>query len=72
MNKRELKSLEKDLLLMQRIRSQAAERLRKVLQELETSGTLCTTLTLMITDLRKKIDDPTIKAAFKGRPKRKK
>lgn len=72
MNKRELKSLEKDLLLMQRIRSQAAERLRKVLQELETSGTLCTTLTLMITDFRKKIDDPTFKAAFKSRPKRKK
>ena len=72
MDKRELKSFQKDLLLAQKTRAEATEKLRKILQELDSNSMLATTLTLMIKNIQKKIDDPTIKAAFKGRLKRKK
>lgn len=72
MDKKDLKSLQKDLLLIQRTRAEATEKLRKILQDLDSNSVLATTLTLMIEYLQKKLNDPTFKAAFKGRPKRKK
>lgn len=56
MTKQELKSMERDLLLIQRRRSEVTEKLRRMLKDIDDSSMMCTTLKLMITDLRKRIN----------------
>lgn len=53
---RQLRRLEKDLLLIQRTRSELTSKLRKILEKLDATSVICTTLKLLIMDTREKIE----------------
>ena len=66
MTRQELKSLERDLLLIQRTRSELTEKVRKILAQVDSASSFCQTLELLIVDLRKRIDaTPSIKKVRK-------
>lgn len=70
MTKQEMKSLERDLLLIQRTRSELADKARKILEQVDTMSPFCQTVSLLIIDLKRKIDaSGTVK---KAAPKKKK
>lgn len=53
---RELIRLEKDLLLIQRTRSELTNKVRRILEKIDSTSVLCATLQLLIMDMRKKIE----------------
>lgn len=71
MTRQELKSLERDLLLIQRTRSELTEKVRKILVQVDSASSFCQTLELLILDLRKRIDaTPSIKKAKKKKKRK--
>lgn len=69
LTRQQLKSLEKDLLLLQRTRSELTIKLRKILEQVSEDSIFCTTLKLLITDLRKMIEAPVVRRAPKKKKK---